>query len=84
MSDYKIAELVEAAYLEGYRRGMEDYAWWKDGEQLLGNGRVRLSDAMKNAPDDAREHYRRFLEKQRARFDEQRGADVPKETQHGG
>ena len=72
MSDYKIAELVEAAYLEGYRKGMEAYAWWKDGEQLLGNGRVRWSDAVKNAPDEAREHYKRFLDGQRARFDEAR------------
>ena len=79
MSDYKIAELVEAAYLEGYRKGMEAYAWWKDGEQLLGNGRVRLSDALKRAPDDARELYRSFLDGQRVRFNERRadskGAD---------
>ncbi len=72
MSDYKIAELVEAAYLEGYRKGMEAYAWWKDGEQLLGNGRVRLADAMKSAPDDARELYKRFLDGQRERFEERR------------
>ena len=72
MSDYKIAELVEAAYLEGFRKGMEAYAWWKDGEQLLGNGRVRLADAQKSAADDAREHYRRFLDGQRERFDEAR------------
>jgi hypothetical protein len=83
MSDFKIAELVEAAYLEGYRVGMEAYAWWKDGEQLLGNGRIRLADAMKNAPDDAREHYKRFLEKQRERFNEARAGTVDDKPAEG-
>ncbi len=64
-----VGEIVEAAFLAGYRHGLEQYAWWKDGEQLVGTGRVRLSDAMKAAPDDCLVAYKYFLSQQKVRHD---------------
>jgi hypothetical protein len=60
---------VEAAFLAGYRHALEQYAWWKDGEQLVGVGRFRLSDVMKAAPEECREAYKSFLDKQKVRHD---------------
>lgn len=65
-----IGQLLEQAYLEGWRKGVESYAWWKDGQQLVGSGIVRLSDALKAAPQEAQDYYRSFLERQREKHDD--------------
>lgn len=63
-----LLELLEQAYVEGWRRGVEAYAVWKDGQQLVGMGRYCLSDAQKAAPEDAKPLFELWLEKQRAAF----------------
>ncbi len=36
------------AYKQGYRDGIEAYAWWKDGEQQVGTSGRTLKDARMN------------------------------------
>ena len=65
----KIAELVEQAFLAGYRHGVESLAVWKSGAQLVGTMGLPLSDVLKAAPEDCRDAYRIFLERQQVRHD---------------
>lgn len=65
-----IAQLVENAYLAGYRYGLTAFAFWKDGQQFVGNSScVRLSEALKHAPEDCKEEYGMFLRAQQVRHD---------------
>ena len=65
----KIAELVEEAFLAGYRHGVESYAVWRNGAQLVGALERPISEVMKRAPEDCRDVYRMFLEKAQHRHD---------------
>jgi hypothetical protein len=65
-----IAELVEAAYLAGYRHGVTSFAFWKGGQQFCGNSsHIRLADVLREAPTDCREGYESFLRGQQVRHD---------------
>lgn len=45
----------EDRYLAGYLAALSDYAWWKDGTQFVGCGRLTLAQAI----DKHRERLRR-------------------------
>lgn len=64
-----VAEVLEAAYVDGWRKGVEAYAVWKDGRQLVGMGRISLGDAQKAAPEDAKPFFEMFMQRQRRTFD---------------
>lgn len=61
-------DLLQQAYVEGWRKGVEAYAVWKDGRQLVGMGRFSLGDAQKSAPEDAQPLFEIWLRKQREAF----------------
>jgi hypothetical protein len=63
-----LADVLESAYIEGFRKGVEAYAWWKDGEQFVGSGRYSLSDARKSSAEDAKPMFDTWLERQREAF----------------
>lgn len=64
-----VAEIIEDAFVMGWRKGVEAYAVWKDGQQLVGIGRFTLSDAQKSAAEDAKPFFEQFMSHQRAVFD---------------
>lgn len=60
--------LLEQAYAEGWRRGIEAYSIWKDGRQLVGSGRYSLEDARKTAAEDSKPLFEIWLRRQRETF----------------
>lgn len=64
-----IANLVEAAFLAGYRHGVESFAVWRQGAQLVGALERPISEVYKRAPDDCKDAYRMFLQRQQVRHD---------------
>lgn len=71
MPDKKtLKELLEQAYIDGWRQGVEMYAVWQNGRQLVGMGRLMLSEAQKAAPEEAKPYFDSWLERQRATFGE--------------
>jgi hypothetical protein len=43
-----LEELFDCRYDEGYQDGLSAYAWWKDGEQLVGTSGKTLKQAIEN------------------------------------
>lgn len=77
-----IAELVEEAFLAGYRHGVEQFATWRSGEQLVGARLLPMRDVMRTAKEDCTDAYRSFLERRKRLHDkiDARGlklADMP-------
>lgn len=66
----QVRELIEAAFLAGYREGVTAYAWWKNGEQMVGTCGHRLAPALRAAEENAKPAFDLFLEKQRGRSEE--------------
>lgn len=64
----KVAELIEQAFLAGYRAGQASYAWWKNGEQFVGSCGKLLRDAQREAPQDAKPHFEIFMRDSEARW----------------
>jgi hypothetical protein len=62
-----IAELVEQAFLAGYRHGVSSFAVWKHGAQLVGTMERPLGEVLKRAPEDCKLEYGIFLEQQKVR-----------------
>lgn len=59
----KVRELVEQAYLEGYRLGVEQYSWWHAGVKYVGHNRpVSLTKAAETAAEIVQPHFERFLD----------------------
>lgn len=79
MSQLPIRELLEKAWLDGYRMGVTAFAHWKDGQQIVGNCSMRLGDALRNIEDDeyAKAMFNSFLEKQRAKHEEKNDCQGP-------
>lgn len=69
----QIGELVEQAFLAGYRHGVESYAVWRDGQQLVGCLERPMGEVFRRAPEDCKDAYRMFLNQHRRRDDERRG-----------
>lgn len=65
----KIHQLVEQAFLAGYRHGVESFAIWRGGMQLVGCLERPLSEVFKHAPEDCKDAYRLYLEKQQEKHD---------------
>lgn len=40
-------KLLNKAYYNGIREGIEQYAWWRDGVQYVGTTGTTLKDALK-------------------------------------
>lgn len=60
-------EILKAAYIEGWRRSLEGYAIWKNGEQLTAMGR-RARDEMAKAEEVAGPEFEVWLEKQKEAY----------------
>lgn len=61
-----VAEVVEAAYLAGYRDGLTSQAYWEDGQRWVGRYvPSRLETAIAGQKEACREPYRMFLESMR-------------------
>lgn len=59
-----LQELLRQAYCEGWRRSLEAYAVWKNGEQLTAMGR-RARDEMANTERNCEEAFTLWLENQK-------------------
>ncbi len=58
----KVVELVNAAYVAGYREALQTWAFWKDGGQYVGNStQTPLSEVMRSAPSDVAVPFTRWL-----------------------
>lgn len=42
------ARTPQEAYNEGYNQALRDFAWWKDGEQYVGNCGTKLADVLRS------------------------------------
>lgn len=60
-------QLVEAAYVEGWRRSLEAYSIWKNGEQLTAMGRNMRAEQAR-APETCKDEFERWLARQRETF----------------
>jgi hypothetical protein len=47
-----IAEACRQAYLEGCKDGIRAFAHWKDGEQYVGTGGLKLTEALREVDRD--------------------------------
>jgi hypothetical protein len=59
--------LLKAAYIEGWRRSLEGYSIWKNGEQLTAMGR-RARDEMAKAEEVAGPEFEIWLAKQKEAY----------------
>lgn len=75
----RMHELVEQAFLAGYRHGVENFAIWRSGERLVGALQRPIGEVLKKAPDDCRDAYRMFLESHQKRHD---GDERPIRLEH--
>ncbi len=41
----KLQDLLQQAYVEGWRKSLEAYSVWKDGQQLTAMGRKEIAEA---------------------------------------
>lgn len=41
-------KLINEAYYNGIREGIQQYAWWRDGVQYVGTSGTTLKDALKD------------------------------------
>lgn len=64
--------LIEAAYLEGWRKSLETYSVWKSGEQLTAMGRS-ARDEIRKAPSVCREEFLLWLERQKQAYGKDEG-----------
>lgn len=65
----QVSKLIEAAFLDGYRKGLEAFSYWEKGQQVLGPNKIPLADILKSLWDDALPAYHSFLDKQRASYE---------------
>ncbi len=61
----QVKKLLEDAFIAGYRSGVEAFAHWQDGQQLVGTTGTRLSEAKKMAEADALPWFNTFIEQKR-------------------
>ena len=43
----------DTAYIRGYREGVTEYAWWKDGVQVVGTTGMTLANALRRVKGSA-------------------------------
>ncbi len=63
-----VKEMLEQAYVEGWRKACEMYATWNNGEQLVGFGR-RLAEVKRESAETAKPYFDAWLERARERGD---------------
>jgi hypothetical protein len=61
-------ELLRQAYLDGWQKSLSEHAWWKDGRQLIGSGRISLSEALQSSSSDIEHLFERWLERQKETY----------------
>lgn len=69
MQQLNIRQLVEDAFLEGWRVSLEAYSVWTNGEQLTAMGR-RMRDEQAKAPQNAKIYFDSWLDRQKNKFEE--------------
>lgn len=52
-AEHLIAKLLRRAYVEGVKDGIRRFAWWRDGEAVVGCGVKTLAQALADAEGDA-------------------------------
>ena len=63
----KLSDLLEETYYAGWRRCLEAYSVWSNGEQLTAMGR-RMRDEMAKTKEMAGPEFKLWLDKQRETF----------------
>lgn len=64
-----VRQLVEDAFLAGWRSSLEAYSVWKDGQQVTAMGR-NMREEQKTADKNAKDYFDAFLEQQRRKVEE--------------
>ncbi len=63
-----VLDVLEKAYVEGWRKACEMYAVWNSGEQIVGMNR-RLAEVQRDAAEVAKPYFENWLERQKQTFD---------------
>lgn len=65
----KVRDVIEQAYIAGYRHALHTWAFWKDGRQYVGNStHMPLDEAEQHAAEILEYPIERFIEKMTERW----------------